>query len=103
MAGKTMTLAVIITCPKDPLIATYCNETFGQAFQDRLDADGPTDLVRHDFARILEDEARKQKWFDWHMAPSNHLVPSERVITTDAQGSPKLLIPEAVIQELIQT
>jgi hypothetical protein len=84
---------------KDEAARAYCASVYTEPFEARLASEGPTELVLHDFARVLEEEARRQEWFDYYMAPSEgRLLPERRVLITDAQGIPKPLHIAVVVR-----
>lgn len=91
-------MRVEITC-RDPLIEKHCRETFQEKFDEVLswDRQGPPDGELTMFRNTLEKEARRQQWYDCVPWGDGWFVPFEYRLQRDAEGKPKLLVPEVRI------
>jgi len=86
---------ITFTC-KDPVIAQYCDARFRRQFErelDRAQSRGGLEQVERVWHRRLTKEAARQQWYDY--TEDEHGV---RVVISDDDGKPLLLIPEVRIE-----
>jgi hypothetical protein len=87
---------LIFAC-KDLSIAQYCDARFRRQFErdlDRAQTRGSLEQTQRVWQRRLTKEAARQEWFDYTEDEFG-----TRVVISDADGKPVLLVPELLLSE----
>lgn len=91
-----MSLRVVITCEKDPVLEKACQELFGEKWSTLARKMNYPEQALPLWQERLREEAARQEWYDFALDGDGKRC----VIYETSTHLPKLLVPEVKIERV---